>query len=1356
MNWLIMKKGLIRFFLFLTFLLPIKGVANTDFFFSHLGVEDGLSQISVLKIFQDSDGYLWFGTRSGLNKYDGYEFNIYKNEYNNPNSLTDRYIRDINEDKHKNIWIGTTNGLNCIEYRSGKVHRFYPKDIYPSSSSNNASHILSHTDGNLYMIGGSNVFICHPGIFVTYHKHIEQLSSSIRSIAQDTLKGDIYIGTDTEGFLIFSPEWELKKQIKPGEQNLPKSFITTILPDEEGIWLGTEDYGVCFYDFSSQQIFNYNKTNSNIGNTTVRSLIYMNEDSILIGTFSGLNILDKKTRNINPVKMNMLGDGSLSHYSIHSMLLDKDQTLWIGTYSAGINYYSPYYKQITYITSERYTGIKGKGEQDKDGNLWFATEGSGLFFYNPQTHEQKLYPLKPLVDTNYERNIIKYILLSENSEEILCTTHFGSVYSFSIHDKTYKLLYDYKENDINSLYIDHKQRLWIPTMTTSYMVVVENGKEKNRFPINEKDDGYFAQITAIKEIDDHLFLLGGYRDSLYVYDWEKGESYNLTRQLPESIQKERLGTISSILCDSAYIWISSTKGGVLKYSRGLEFCRQYLPSDGLPDSYITSLVIDQQGDVWAATVNEIAKLNKQTDLFYPIKQTDVPQQEFTLHAGTASANGTVYFPASQGILAINPEKLQENPVIPPLYITSLIINNARDLINQMESPKKGSEEYAIQLRSDQDNLRIRYTALNYIHTDANQYMFRMDGVDNNWQLVGNRREAYYSNLYPGSYTFRIKASNNDGLWNPKETILHITILPPLYKSGWAYTLYTLIFLVISFQIYRYQHRKHELERDIRYKQKEQERMKELHEERLRMFNNFAHELRTPLTLITNPLEELTQNISFSRDVKQALNRMKKNTQRMLILVNNLMDVQKYEAGQSRLHKRQFNFSDFVNEIYQSFITVSEKRKVTLTLKNELPQKYLVYYDETEIEKAFFNLLSNAFKFTPSQGKVALLIRQATTNDHPEVKSDESYIYIEVKDSGEGFSQEEGLKIFEPFYQFNKDIHQEISGTGIGLSLTRSIIEMHQGIIWAQSNEESETCFMILLPDTEIQHYEETIPPLISSSETAQKTQILLNEAEALKKQTLLIADDDDEIRDYLKQELGNEYKVICTTNGKEALQIVQTTNIHIVISDIVMPKMNGVELCRQIKNSQDYSHIPVILLSAKSSVSQIEEGLDIGADDYITKPFQITILKARIRNILSVNRHKASTDEPTNILQVLGIDTEAMKDDFISQYIEIVKNNISNPELDISFIHNSLGMSRANFYRKVKTLTGLSPVELIRNIRLEVGAQLLRETDLNISEIAQKTGFASRSYFARNFKSLYGVSPTEYQENMKTSTSSSL
>lgn len=1335
---------------------------ENPFFFSHLGVEDGLSQVSILSIFQDSEGYIWFGTRNGANRYDGYEFKVYQNEVNNPASISDNYIRKISEDKDKNIWIGTSNGVNCIDYKTQQISRFYPQAINPQITTNAVNNFLRHADGELYAFTTRSILKCNSDKTVEEMPYLTEMESPIHSIAQDNA-GDIFIGTEDKGLYIFTSGWKLKKHYLPdssnNQQTLPISTISALLPGlGNTVFIGTNENGLCLYNKKEQTFTRLNTDNSGLNNNSVRHLTVLSKDSILIGTFRGLNILNTQNMIITPINMDMKAKGALSHYSIHSMLIDRDQTLWVGTYSAGVNYHSPFYRPASFITTNSFAGIIGQGREDSNGNMWFATEGAGLLYYNPRTEEQKLYPIKPLQAGNYEINILKSILIQGDS--ILCSTHFGSVYLFSIRDKQYKKIHDYKYNDINTLYINSKQRLWIPTNTPDQTVMADKEKTTSYFNVNGHKK-QFRGMCLIKELEPDVFLFGAISDSVFVYDMNKETTTDLTTLLQNGDKRKRLGSISGALKDdNQFIWIATTKGGLFRLDSNLNLIQNYQKENGLSESYINSLSIDKNGDIWVVTGKELYKLNRPENKFELVKPVDSPTQEYSLYANNCVSNdGTLYFPGNQGILAINPQKVITNPNRPPVYVTSLLINSQEDPEGLPTYQELLPLQYNnnITLKASQGNITIRYSALNFIHSEDNSYAYMMEGADHNWHNIGNRREAYYSNLSPGKYTFRVKAANNDGVWNPEEAVLHITVNPPFYKTWWAYSLYLCILSLIITLIIRWQHRKHEREREEKYRQLEQERMNELHEERMRMFTNFSHELRTPLTLIINPLNDLLQRVTFSPEVKEALQMIKKNTGRMLLLVNNLMDIQKYEAGKSILQKTRFNFSAFIQEMYHSFESVAHNRNIQFTLKNELPEPYFTCYDEAEIEKVFFNLLSNAFKFTPANGNVTLRIKRISQGQcetlpmFPEQQSstliEPSYLLIEIVDTGKGFNKKEAEKIFEPFYRAEEDIHKQVAGTGIGLSLTRSIVLQHQGCIWTDSTEEKGTNFQILLPDTEMQDIkkeEETINS--HPSEISKKVALLVEETEARNKQTVLLVDDNQEVLLYLEQQLQPDYTVMKAINGKDALEQLESTFPNIVISDVMMPEMNGLELCKRIKESQDFCHIPVILLTAKSMVSQVEEGLEAGADDYIVKPFQVSLLKARVRNLLSLREKMKSIYGESLTLRNLGVEEPDEDNDFLTQYIDIVKANISNQELDVSVIYQALGMSRANFYRKVKAVTGLSPIELIKNIRLEAGAKLLKESNMNVSEIAQHIGFSSRSYFARSFKAVYGMSPTEYQE----------
>ncbi|MDR1624056.1 MAG: response regulator [Tannerellaceae bacterium] len=1326
------------------FLLSPSVEGKDNFFFCHLSVENGLSQASVISIFQDSKGFLWFGTRNGLNRYDGYEFKVFHCEINDSVSLSDNYIHTIAEDSEKNIWIGTADGFNCIDSGDETVSRFYPSLLDPSHQQNAIYRFLRHTDGNLYAIGDKGVFLCRPDKTAESLSFLLEITSTdIQTITQHA-NGDIYVGTASKGLFVYSADWRLRYNIMPNvKKGSPVPQITSIAIDKDGeAWIGTEENGLFAYDGQRRTFRHWDVSNSGLSNNTIRALAFQTNDSLLIGTFGGLNIMNKRDMSIRPQKMKVKGHGKLSHYSIHSLLIDKDHTVWIGTYSEGVNYYSPYYTPISFITTNEITGVIGKGQEDKNGNMWFATEGSGLLYYNPQTADKKLYPLMPLQTGNYEKNILKYILIQ--GDTIYCSTHFGSVYLFLIPTKQYVKLIDCKQNDINSLCLDSWQRLWIPTYTTNHLVRYEKGKIQTTFRINGEEKP-FRRITVVKELKPGLFMLGSRQDSIYLYDDTSGATKNITSAFYAVNNGARLGSISSITPDDSCIWVSTTRCGLFRLDEQLRPVKRYGKEDGLTDNHISSVTMDGNQDLWVVTQREICKLNREKDTFHPLHSIDIPRQEYSMYAETRASDGTLYFPGNKGILSFNPLNKRNNPNVPPLYITSFAIHNKKGTTHTVRTDE--SQAKPIRISASQNNISFAYTAINYIHPEENQYIYQLEGDEDVWHTT-NQREVRYNNLPVGKYTFRIKAVNNDGVVNPRETALHFFISPPFYQTWQAYLLYVTMLTLIILWVFKRQ-----------YRRMEQKRLNEIQEERMRMFTNFSHELRTQLTLLLNPLNELLQRMSFSIEVKQLLQLMKKNAERMRFLVNDLMDIQKYEAGKTVLQKSVFDLPAFISEICRSFESVAKNRKITFCLHSELPEKYAVYYDEQEMEKVFFNLLSNAFKFTPPHGMVSLHISRLTRKKCEELPAARQgnpleaagYLYIQISDTGKGFDPAEAQKIFEPFYISEPDVHQQVSGTGIGLSLARSIILQHKGYVWAESLPRAGANFMLLLPDMEQQEGCQGVTLPEAWHSLNKKTSLLLEEVETKDKPILLLVDDNEDILQYMERQFESSYVVRQAVNGAEAFEYVRKKPPHLIVSDVVMPKMSGVELCRQIKADKRLCHIPFILITGNSQDEQVKNGLEAGADDYIIKPFDVALLKIRIHNLLTLREKIKDVYSETSTLKNFGIKEPTGENDFLAQYIEIIKSNISNQDFNIADIYNSMGMSRANFYRKVKARTGLSPIDLIRHIRLEAGTKLLKESCMNVSEIANHIGFGSSSYFTRNFKEVYGMSPTEYQNAFRQS-----
>lgn len=923
------------------------------------------------------------------------------------------------------------------------------------------------------------------------------------------------------------------------------------------------------------------------------------------------------------------------------------------------------------------------------------------------------------------------------------------------------MLHDFKTNDIFTLYLDSRHRLWIPIHTEHHLVCAEGGKTTNRFRVDGKDV-LFPAVTVIKELRSGVFVFGTLSEGLSIYNEKEETLRQLTAKELGQARHERIGSVTAIVADaSGDVWVSTTKSGIWRFDSQMKLRKRYQGEDGMRESYISTLFRDARQNIWALTGSNIYRLDPVQDVFVRMEADNIPSQEFSLYGSGASHDSVVYFSGNGGIVTFNPHKLEMNPCLPKVYLTSLHINNRLDTSGAdfSSSSFQLQDNAGVTLNADQTNIVINYTGLSYIHSNQTQYAYRLDGVDKGWVFVGNRRQAFYSNLNPGKYTFHVKACNSDGIWSGEEALLHLTVKPPLWQTWWAFLLYFAVISTIVWRFLSFRRRQRELENNIRFKQLEKEKIEELHTERMRLFTNFSHELRTPLTLIINPLEDLLQKFSFSAEVKGALQMMKKNTGRLLLLVNNLMDIQRYEAGKTVLQRARFDFSTFLTEMYDSFDSVARNRSIAFRLDSKLPVHFYVNYDKEEMDKVFFNLLSNAFKFTPVEGKIRMIARPiiaedacalpGLTDEQRNILIEEKYLYIEVADTGQGIESDQADKIFEPFFRSGEDVHRQIAGTGIGLSLTRSIVLQHHGVIWTESSPSAGTRMMLLLPDTEKQPEINLLPEEMNGDEevdTSRKVALLLEEADSFVRKTVLIVDDNEEVRNYLEQQLQTDFIIRQAANGREALALIENAYPDIVISDVMMPEMNGLELCRKIKENINYCHIPVILLTAKSLVSQIEEGWEVGADDYIVKPFHVSLLRARIRNILASREKMKELYSDKLSLKSLGVEPLQPDDSFLTQYIDIVKKNISNSDLDVALICQEIGMSRANFYRKVKAVTGLSPIELIKNIRLEAGARLLEETALNITEISRQIGFGSSSYFAKNFRAMYGISPTEYQE----------
>ena len=791
------------------------------------------------------------------------------------------------------------------------------------------------------------------------------------------------------------------------------------------------------------------------------------------------------------------------------------------------------------------------------------------------------------------------------------------------------------------------------------------------------------------------------------------------------------------------IWIGTFGAGIYQYQEGKGIIRHIGAKEGLANEEVYTLVEYNQ-NIWASIDNGITEINTKTGKVHTYDCfAGLETLEFTPQGGICLPNGEVYVSGSNGFLSFTPRSLIKNNMMPPVVLTRLTVNNKvvqpGDKSQLLETNPDDAE--TVTLAYNQNNFSIAYCALNYILHEQNQYAYKLIGHDQDWNHVGTRKEAFYTNIAPGKYTFHVIASNNDGVWNSQGKTLEIVILSPWWKTTWAYIIYALLFIGITYTIGYYMYSKHKLELNLRMRQMEKQRMEEFHQTKIRLFTNFSHELRTPLTLIISPIDELVRQAEVPLFIKTKLDLVLKNARRLLLLVNQLMDLQKNQSGSLTLKLTHSDLNAFLLEIYYTFKQIAESKQITF--QYEAPEGEIpVYFDQSLLEKAIFNLLSNAFKFTSLGETVSLRLITAPDNR----------IIIQVADTGKGIPENARTHIFDPFYQVNtpQTVNDNVNGTGIGLSLTQSIVHLHHGTISVDSNQPKGSIFTIILPNNEqVQPTEEdtkNTQPEDVQEEQAVVGQALDSEEELpfLKGKTILLVEDNEDIRSYVKEHLERHYRILEADNGSEAFNIVLKEFPDLVVTDIMMPGVDGLELCSMIKNDLQTGHIPVILLTARTMVMHVKEGFLSGADDYIVKPFNIDVLLIRIYNLLTQREKLKSMYGKNFSLQSMGIEASSADDKFMQKLFEIIESHLANPDLKVELICDEMGFSRSNFYRKLKAVTDLSLNDLIRHKRLEVAAQLLKETDMNITEVSIATGFSTLAYFTKCFKATYGVSPTEY------------
>jgi ligand-binding sensor domain-containing protein/signal transduction histidine kinase/DNA-binding response OmpR family regulator len=1323
---------------------------NKPVLFSHLTTNDGLSESFVTCILKDKYGFLWFGTGDGLNKYDGHKFKVFRNKPDDSKTIPYNSIVCLFEDKAGELWIGTSGGV-------AKYNR--NDDSFTSYGGGTVNSIFESSDGTVWVgtFQGPQILDRKAQKVIPARSRDNQYSSieySTSCIYEDG-RGNLWIGTANGLFLYNRKQRKIQNIEYSRNQNQDgKSWVISIIEDRSGFfWVGAEN-GLHAFSYKNDGLLirrNDIKV-PEILSGRITSIICLNKDGTLwVGKESGLILFDPKNGTTSTFQKKAHDEQSLSHNSIRSLYLDDQEILWIGTYGGGLNKYDKNqflfgkYQIYSLENPSLISNVVTSFEEDHSGNMWIGTDGGGLFLW--ETANNRFIPFYPGSQAHYFPSYtVMTIKLSKNKKYLWVGTYDQGLVELNIKTKSMRFfnIENKKLNDnfVTSILEDRNGKLWIGTNNKSVTVIdPSNGEVDNN--LNNKVDNNLNNNTTIRalcEDADGKIWIGTY-GGVSIYN-PSTKSFSYLTEGNSNVSN----IIYSIFKDSKNnMWVGSMGGGLYLFNSRTEKLTAFSESKGLASNIVNSIVEDAQGYLWISTSRGISRFNPGNGTFKNYTREDgLQSNEFVRGAGYITKAGRIFFGSIDGFNAFYPEDNRINSNIPNIVITDFQLSN-KSLPAEMYNPQlkqnsNGSPQ--IILPYNESVFSIEFAALSYTVPEKNQYAYMLQGFDKDWNYVGYEHKATYTNLSPGEYTFKVIASNNDGVWNKEGTSLKIIITPPLWKTGIAYILYLLIAIGILYYIYREIKARERLKNEIIFQKMTVEKIEELNQMKLNFFTNISHELRTPLSLIMDPISKIVNEEVTVAKAKTLGNLAFKNAARLSNLVNQLLDFRKF-GGQYKLETQHINLIEIIKEICLSFEEKARKREIEFDLGFNTVFKD-AWMDVDKLEKILTNLISNSFKYTPNGGKIQVLVSTFLE------KNEKRSLEIRVKDTGPGVPQADKKKIFDLFFQVEGTKRYDMESSGIGLSLTRELVLLHGGEISEVGKEGEGAVFVVKLP---LQKY---IPPKemeFSGTEMGKEGSVVNIPEVSGNDRTadhlsevpiILVVEDNQELREYIAAEVLSRYHVEQAVNGIEGFEKALALVPDLIISDIMMPDGNGIELCGKLKADEKTSHIPVILLTAKQTDENKIEGYRTGADAYISKPFNSTLLNTQVQNLLESRKKlralfsRVETRHPVEA-GITDIDKE-----FLRKTEQIVLDNLSNAQFDVDSFAEKLKMNRRQFYRKFKAISDQTPHEYIIIIRLRVALDLLLAGDLNVSEVGYQVGFSDPAHFTRTFTKVYGKSPRKY------------